>query len=818
MLALQSLRWLPCHRVNLYNGSKKRDSWVPGDNRQTLQTMATSSSRSAAAEILARLTSAQQEAVSHVDGPLLILAGPGSGKTRVVTHRIAYLLAQGISAQQIVALTFTNKAAEEMQLRLQMLAPQQPVWIGTFHRFCARLLRQYAQLVGLQENFSIYDSEDSRKLLTTTIRDSNLELVHVTPDQIGKEISAAKNGLMTPESYRPRPSDPLGAIVAEAYPAYQRRMLAANAVDFDDLLLHVGTLLQENPELRSALDARFRYIAVDEYQDTNFAQYAIVRALSQDYSNLAATGDPDQSIYGWRGATMDNILDFEKDYPKVHVVRLEQNYRSTPNILRAADGLIRFNTRRKEKDLFTDNPPGQPVRLITYPTCGDEAEHIAAQIADEISHGRRRPRDFAIFYRVNSLSRRLESALRGVNVPYQIIRGLEFYQRKEIKDVIAYLHLINNPASDVAFLRIINTPPRRIGKTTVSHIADHAKRYQLPLLEAAREAGLIESLGKRAAVQVAGFVAMVDRLRLLAAAPLQEIVGRVLQESGYREWLSTTEQEEGEIDRIANVDELLNEAGEFDGRYEGDAPLESYLQEVCLANDIDGWESETDRVSLMTLHAAKGLEFPVVFIVAVEQNFLPHTRSQEDPDMVEEERRLLFVGITRAEQELQLSLASYRNWQGSRRMSMPSPFLIELPRDEMEVQGPPRGASLAPRGGHFELPPDDDSEWDQSVEADDYWVEDSLASPPPTATGKTGLHVVTATDLLNNTPPRTPVDPAVFQSNMVVQHPEFGLGKITSVSGEGAKRSANVAFFSSDREKTFVLAFSELRPVKSGAQ
>jgi DNA helicase-2/ATP-dependent DNA helicase PcrA len=292
----------------------------------------------------------------------------------------------------------------------------------------------------------------------------------------------------------------------------------------------------------------------------------------------------------------------------------------------------------------------------------------------------------------------------------------------------------------------------------------------------------------------------------------------VLQESRYREWLSATEQEEDEIDRIANVDELLNEAGEFDGRYEGDAPLESYLEEVCLANDIDGWESETDRVSLMTLHAAKGLEFPVVFIVAVEQNFLPHTRSQEDPNMVEEERRLLFVGITRAEQELHLSLASYRNWQGSRRMSMPSPFLIELPRDEMEVRGPPRGASTDPLESHFELPPDDDSDWDQSVEADESWGEDSLASPPPTVSDKTGLHVVTASDLLDDTQARPPVDPAAFQSNMVVQHPEFGLGKITTISGKGAKRSANVAFFTSDREKTFVLAFSELRPVKSGTQ
>ncbi len=408
------------------------------------------------------LTPAQREAVEHSDGPLLILAGPGSGKTRVITHRIAHMIAAGIPARSILALTFTNKAADEMQARVDALAPGERVWMGTFHRFCARLLRQYASYVGLSENYSIYDTQDSRRLLKRVIENAKVELTHYTPDRVANAISWTKNNLVSSTEYVPS-GDPLGKIVAVLYPAYQAALRDCNAVDFDDLLLHVATMLRENPELRGQLDARYRYILVDEYQDTNLAQYAIVRALSIDHPNLAVTGDPDQSIYGWRGANLNNILEFEKDYPDVSVVRLEQNYRSTKRILRAADALIAHNRRRKKKSLFTDNDEGRPVRLINYPTHKDEADVIAARIAADIHSGRRQAMDFAIFYRVNALSRTLEFALRQAGIPYQIIRGLEFFQRKEIKDVLAYLYLINNPADDVAFGRVINTPIRGIG-------------------------------------------------------------------------------------------------------------------------------------------------------------------------------------------------------------------------------------------------------------------------------------------------------------------------------------------------------------------
>ena len=395
-----------------------------------------------------------------------------------------------------------------------------------------------------------------------------MDLTHTTPDRVHSAISWAKNNLISPEQYEPRRGSPLGQIVAQVYPAYQKQLLDSGAVDFDDLLLHVANLLRENPEIRRQLDQRYRYILVDEYQDTNLAQYTIVRAMSVDHPNLAVTGDPDQSIYGWRGANLNNILDFEHDYPNVKIVRLEQNYRSTKRILRVADQLISFNKRRKAKGLFTDNAEGKPVRLVFHPSQKDEAEQIAANIETEVRAGRRRPRDFAVFYRTNALSRSLEFALREFSIPYQMVNGLEFYQRKEIKDVLAYLHLLNNPRDSVAFTRIINTPPRGIGRGTIRELQDYADSRGTSLLGAAREAGLIDGLNKRAAVAVAKFVSMFDHLSLVATAPVEEIIGRVLAESGYHEFLKQSEDEDDQ-ERLANIEELLTAAREFDETHRG---------------------------------------------------------------------------------------------------------------------------------------------------------------------------------------------------------------------------------------------------------
>lgn len=761
--------------------------------------------------LLRNLTPAQRAAASHVEGPLLILAGPGSGKTRVITHRLAYLLEQGIPARQLLALTFTNKAADEMKARLNVLAPNQHVWMGTFHRFCARMLRQYSGHVGLTENYTIYDSDDSSKQLKLTIDDLRIDLTHATPDAIASNISWAKNNLIRPSEYQAKPGSPVGQLVSRIYPAYQERMLKANAVDFDDLLFHFAVMLRDNPELRQELDARYRYIMVDEYQDTNFAQYAMIRSLSVDHPNLAVTGDPDQSIYGWRGANISNILDFERDYPNVRVVKLEQNYRSTKSILRVADALITHNVRRKKKELFTENDEGAPVRLMMYPTQRDEADHIVERIAHDIREGVRRPRDFAIFYRMNALSRQIEQAFVEHGLPYQIVNGLEFYQRKEIKDVLAYLQVLNNPAAEVPLLRIINVPTRGIGKSTIDRLREHAVRYQITLLDACRECGLIESINKKSAVAVAKFVAIMDRVRAHIHDPLEEVIGRVLTESGYRESLQNSENEEDQ-DRLANIEELLTAANEFDQQNPEGGSLDQFLEHTSLVADTDAFAGEDDKVTLMTLHAAKGLEFPCVFIVAAEQGILPHERSRDQLDKIEEERRLFFVGITRAEEELQISYAGYRNFRGRLWPAIASEFLMELPRSEMECfEATARAkpslnwddeSQLPPDADEFNFGPDDDADVNQEL---------PTAKPSRDVPNKFG-QLVTAAELLEQQN-RPRISPNAFQQGMTVKHPEYGYGEIVALSGVGPKRIASVRFYDhGTEEKKFRLLFSPLVP------
>jgi DNA helicase-2/ATP-dependent DNA helicase PcrA len=765
--------------------------------------------------LTASLNPAQLEAVRHVEGPLLVLAGPGSGKTRVVTHRVANLLREGVPARQILALTFTNKASDEMRSRVHDLAPGERVWVSTFHRFGARLLREYAGYVGLSPNFTIYDADDARQTIKRVIEAGAIRTAHYTPERIAAAISNAKNKLITADRYEPRVGSPLSHVVAAVYPAYQQRMLASAAVDFDDLLLHVANFLYQNAEVRAELDARFRYVLVDEYQDTNHAQYVMLRALSVDYPNLAVTGDPDQSIYGWRGADINNILQFEHDFPSVRVVRLEQNYRSTKCVLRVADQLIRSNLRRKQKALFTENPDGTPVRLVEYATQYDEAHGIAEEIAEQVASGARQPRDFAIFYRINALSRTIERALREFGVPYQMVRGLEFYQRKEIKDVLAYCQLINNPRDDQAVRRTINTPPRGIGRKTIDRVGEFAYIHGLPLLETCRAAAQVEGLSPRAARSVQAYAALIDRLAQLAAAPMEEILGTVLAETRYRESLAESDSEE-DLNRLANIEELLTDARQFDEQRGGGASLEEYLENAWLVNETDDWQTETDKVTMMTLHAAKGLEFPVVFIVAVEQGLLPHERSINDEQQLEEERRLAFVGITRAKEDLQLSFAVHRDFRGQRRRTVPSPFLLEMPRDEMNLQH---------IGSDHWYPP----AWD-----DDHVLagEDEHAGEVAAATGDSSFDVVAA-DHPSLTNPRwkdaaalvttaaklsgvvasaaAGVSPDDFTQGMTVMHPEHGPGKIVALSGVGKNRRATVQFVAAGQRR-FVLAHSPLRP------
>ncbi len=787
-------------------------------------------------QLIAPLNPAQQSAVKTIEGPLLIIAGPGSGKTRVITHRIAYMISQGVPSQKIVALTFTNKAAEEMRKRLALLAPENLTWAGTFHRFCSRLLRVHAAMIGLQENFTIYDMSDTKKVVKQAIANTEVDTRHYSADAIGREISNVKNVAITPEKFQPRIGNVMDKILSLVYPEYQKLLQMANAVDFDDLLMHTVDLLTQNNELRAALDMRFEYMMVDEYQDTNVAQYQLIRLLNHNKQNLAVTGDPDQSIYGWRGANIRNILEFEKDYPQVSVVRLEQNYRSTKSILRVADQLIANNVRRKKKVLVTDNDEGAQVRLVAYPSPQDEAVDIADSIALLIQKGSHNPSDFAVLYRTNYLSRALEHALGAAGVPYQIVNGHEFYQRREIKDLVAYLHLINNDRDMVAFERIVNVPARKIGKVTLSRLRNYALENNTSLMEAARNVGLIESISAAPSSKIKQFAAMIDDLQQTATQEVETILRNVLVQTGYREWLTLDGTEEA-FERANNVDELVVAAQEFDNEHPEDGGLEKYLEQTALVSDTDVFESSSDFVTMMSLHAAKGLEFKKVFIVGLEDGILPHERSSSDDEQIEEERRLLFVGITRAQRELQLSRCLNRFRRGSNWPAIASRFLMELPREQMQVFEP-----SGQRHGMSDQQLQDTiarmSDWSSDVPVYDV-NEDVVSVPASTAPGTIqpdALHSDSTLKSPSKLKPKKPVvasigdmmtgaqlaakesdgtkrlSPEEYSIGLDVEHLQYGVGTVVTMSGDGKKRTATIDF-PEYGEKQFRVAFSNLRSV-----
>jgi DNA helicase-2/ATP-dependent DNA helicase PcrA len=743
-------------------------------------------------DLLADLTPAQREAVTHVDGPLLVLAAAGSGKTRVITRRVAYMLGKGIGGANILALTFTNKAAGEMKERIEALVPKSGVWVGTFHGLCARLLRSYAPLVGIDRGFTIFDQSDRLRAVKDAMERLELEDAAVTPERIDSAISKAKNDLVTPEMMSKRAGDHVQAVTAKVYARYQERLKASSAVDFDDLLVHLVTILKKHPDVRRELDARFRYVLVDEYQDTNLAQYAIIKGLCVDRPNLCVTGDPDQSIYGWRGANIKNILEFEHDFPGCKVVKLEQNYRSTKNILLVADTLIRHNFKRKAKALTTENPQGLPVELTIFGTESEEAHGVASKIVALVREGEYAYRDVAVFCRVTALTRGLEQAFRSAKVPYQIVGGVSFYERQEIKDVLSYLHLMANPKNDVAFGRVVNVPPRGIGKTTLEKLSERAEALSLPLLAMAREASSVPGLKDRAARSLRDFGLLMDELVALRDHAAEEVIRRLLTLSGYREALQA-DGPSGE-DRLANIDELISAAREFDREHAGGSVID-FLEEISLASAVDRWKDDGGSVTLMTLHAAKGLEFPVAFIVGLEQGLLPHSRANESDDELEEERRLFFVGITRAERELYLSRCRIREFRGQRQATIPSCFLAELPGEALTIRDLTGGET--PLSHPFPSRPR--AEWPKSA-----------AKPGE-------FRLMTASDLLGGGPNLTAVpsldDLGAFQPGISVMHPQYGIGRIISIDGAGPNRKGKVAF-TLGGERTFILAKSPLKPVK----
>ncbi len=738
-------------------------------------------------DLLADLTPAQRQAVTHVNGPLLVLAAAGSGKTRVITRRVAYLMSQGISGKNILALTFTNKAAGEMRQRIGSLAPDSGVWVGTFHALCARLLRSYAPLVGLDRGFTIYDQGDRLRAIKQTMTQLDLDGVSVPPERVDAAISHAKNKLEGPEALA-RHGDHVAAVAARVYAAYQKRLRDSSAVDFDDLLVHIVTILREHPQVRADLDARFRYVLVDEYQDTNLAQYAIVRGISTLHPNLCVTGDPDQSIYGWRGANLGNILKFEDDFPGCKVVKLEQNYRSTKNILHAADTLIKHNQRRKSKGLTTENPRGAPVELTIYTTEADEARGVASKIVEKVREGEYTYGDVAVFCRVTALTRNFEQAFRAAKIPYQVIGGLSFYERQEIKDVLGYLSLMANSKDNIAFTRVVNVPPRGVGATTLEKLNERADALGIPLLAMARQATAVPGLKDRAASALRDFSLLMDELTALRDQTAEEVTRKLLALSGYHDYLASNNKGEGE-DRLANLDELVSAAREFDREHHGASVLD-FMEEISLASSVDRWKDEAGAVTLMTMHAAKGLEFPLVFVVGIEQGILPHSRANEDDAQMEEERRLFFVGITRAERELYLSHCRIREFRGQRQPTIPSRFLSELPDDAMVFRDLSEISVRAP------LP---------------------ARRPEFRAPAGSGFRLTTAAALGGGSASAstTPDDLNVFRPGLAVMHPQYGLGRIVAIDGAGPDRKGRVAF-TLGGERTFVLSKSPLKPVTGG--
>jgi len=642
------------------------------------------------------LTEAQREAVLHTDGPLLVLAGPGSGKTRVITHRAARLAATVARPEEILAITFTNKAAGEMRARIAALGIGARMWVCTFHSLCARLLRTFGQAVGVRPTFSIFDEADAKSLIREAIAACRLSADNWTPAAVRAAISDAKNRMLSPTEYAAQAADFTEKTVARIYQEYQRLLVEQNGCDFDDLLMHVARLLGEHADIREELSDRFRYLLIDEYQDTNHAQYLIATRLAQAHRNICATGDPDQSIYAWRGADIQNILDFEADYPDARVVRLEENFRSTQAICSAAGAVIAHNRQRRHKDLWTRNPPGDPVQVWACDDQTHEARRVAEDIRRYLEEGGQAG-DVVVFYRINALSRAVEDELRRLKIPYQVARGVEFYGRKEIKDVLAYLRAVVNPADETALVRAVNTPPRGIGKVTIERLRTSARAQGVDLGAALARAGETAEL-KSAAKKLRPVAELLEELRRMPPRPVRAIVEAVLSRSG----LEAALRQEGEIDNepLANVYELVNAARQYDEEH-ANGSLGEWLHQISLVSDVDSVELSGGFVTLMTLHAAKGLEFPVVYMIGLEDGLLPHRRAVlgDDGDL-EEERRLCFVGMTRAQKRLTLTHARYRMVRGLTERTVASRFLRELPADEVRTVSRSASPRLRP-ASHF---------------------------------------------------------------------------------------------------------------------
>ena len=767
-------------------------------------------SRSDPDALLDGLNAAQREAVLHHEGPLLVLAGAGSGKTRVLTRRVARLIqAHGAAPEHILAVTFTNKAAGEMRERIAGLLEHEPagMWAGTFHSVGARLLRRAAPLVGRSPSYTIYDEDDSEAAVKRLMERLDVNPKQFAPRAVRGAISEAKNALVAPDEYAALARDPFGQAVARVYAEYEPTLRRANAADFDDLLVLPVRILEQHPDELERLRRRFRYLLVDEYQDTNRAQYRLVHLLGAEHGNVCVVGDDDQSIYGWRGADIRNILDFEKDFPSARIVRLEENYRSTPPILELANVVISANTGRMGKTLRATRGGGERVAAVRALDERDEADWLVEELRRQRGAGGWQLRDFAVLYRTNAQSRALEEALRRHAMPYRLVGAVRFYDRREIRDLLAYLKLIANPADDEAFRRAVAVPRRGIGDASVELLAERARAAGVPLLDAAARDDLLDGMRPATRAALAEFRALVFRFRDQAReTAVDELLAALVAEIRYAEYLSA-EGESLARDRLDNVRELIAGASETVEDVEGEVgltPLDLFLQRATLVADVDKLAADADAITLMTLHNAKGLEFPVVFIAGLEDGLFPLARAYDDPKMLEEERRLFYVGITRAERRLFLLHAESRRRNGEFLPSRPSSFLAAIPDgmvdrvETLRVRSSGRGVMSGFGGGRDRA----GKGWSGGSFLDD---AGDIFPSRPAAARRPGqpLGAIAVEDESQ--------DAAVIAVGARVRHRKFGSGTIAEITGSGPQTKVRVDFDDDEvGRKTLVVAQANL--------
>ncbi|MBQ5420538.1 MAG: DNA helicase PcrA [Selenomonas sp.] len=750
-------------------------------------------------DIFAGLNPAQTKAVEHTDGPLLIMAGAGSGKTKVLTCKIANLLAKGVAPWSILAITFTNKAATEMRDRVDRMIGEgaKDVWLSTFHSFCAKFLRREIEATGLyKRNFVIYDASDSQVVIKECLKEMNLDPKQYAPSAVQNAISNAKNQLMGPKAMERDADSFFQQKVAEIYKLYAKKLRTNNALDFDDLLMISVLLLEEHEEVRVKYQNRFKYILVDEYQDTNGAQYQLTKILAAKHHNLCVVGDADQSIYGWRGADIRNIMDFEQDYPEARTIKLEQNYRSTKNILAAANAVIEHNINRKKKELWTENTTGEKITVYEAGDERDEAQFIATTVMKQKTIFNASYGDIAILYRTNAQSRVVEETFMRSGIPYTMVGGLKFYDRKEIKDILAYLRVIYNPLDTVSLMRIINVPKRGLGAASLGKIAAYADANGLTVFDVISNPDTLDAIPgitARTKKPLELFATFIFKyMGYQANMHIDDLIEKVLEESGYLRELKEENKPENES-RIENLKEFIGVARDFE-KSEENPTLENFLATLSLVSDIDNAELEDDRVTLMTLHAAKGLEFPTVFMIGMEEGLFPHSRTLMDENEIEEERRTCYVGITRAERKLYLTCARQRTIYGKTSPAVRSRFLGEIPEEYTEA--------LIPRANSYGFANANHYGPQQRSGTMTFRPSASQMGRNPAAftdKAKSAFEVLNSMQKRSvNVQPQTGVirpDTSVeWKVGDKAQHGKWGVGTVVSVKGEGEEVELKIAF------------------------